>query len=148
MHAFKDINTLLPQLFCARVDMPVADPIQQQVQQVFIEEFSQSANYLKPLLFGSGRLLIIANAPIWATHIRHRQQTIRDRCADQGITLGEIKVKVIPVSEQPLSDRQAPRDKPKLKNQTVAQIERSALMLKSPSLQKAFSRLAKRLSSD
>ncbi len=96
MQDFQTITHLIPN-FGDRVDDPPA-PVKDQnvLRAIFVDLLGQSAEFIQPVLFRSGRLLIYAEAAVWGQHIQHRHSRLMSRCHSDGLHITEIKVKVRP----------------------------------------------------
>lgn len=136
------IQQLLPDLVARADDPPAKDSVQAKVKHVLESQFGQSTSYLEPYFFSSGRLVIFVTAPIWATHIRHRKNTLFEQLREQHIIAKEISVKVLPNQEDP----EKPPVTPSVTALTLDRLERTAEQLKKPELRDAVQRLHARLS--
>jgi len=98
MQDFQTIAHLIPN-FGDRVDDPPA-PVtaQNSLRAIFNDLLGQSAHFIQPVLFRSGRLIIYAEAAIWGQHIQHRHRRLLERCHADGLHVTDIKVKVRPGS--------------------------------------------------
>ena len=96
MQDFQTIAHLIPN-FGDRVDDPPAPlSTQNALRTIFTDLLGQSARYIQPVLFRSGRLIIYAEAAIWGQHIQHRHARLLERCLAEGLHVSDIKVKVRP----------------------------------------------------
>jgi len=98
MQDFQTIAHLIPN-FGDRVDDPPA-PVtaQNALRAIFNDLLGQSARFIQPVLFRSGRLIIYAEAAVWGQHIQHRHKRLLERCHADGLHVIDIKVKVRPGS--------------------------------------------------
>ncbi len=96
MQDFQTIAHLIPN-FGDRVDDPPA-PVKDQnaLRAIFVDLLGQSAEFIQPVLFRSGRLIIYAEAAVWGQHIQHRHGRLMERCHADGLHITDIKVKVRP----------------------------------------------------
>ncbi len=96
MQDFQTIAHLIPN-FGDRVDDPPA-PVEQQnaLRTIFRDLLGQSVDFIQPILFRSGRLIVYAEAAVWGQHIQHRHVTLLNRCNSAGLHVNDIKVKVRP----------------------------------------------------
>jgi len=79
MKEFQTIEHLIPN-FGDRVDDPPASAADQQSLRLIFEDLlGQSARFIQPVLFRSGRLIVYAQAAIWGQHIQHRHASLMDR---------------------------------------------------------------------
>ncbi len=144
MQDFQTIAHLIPN-FGDRVDDPPA-PVKAQnaLRAIFEDLLGQSAHYIQPVLFRSGRLIIYAEAAVWGQHIQHRHARILERCQAAGLHLSDIKVKVRPGST--LSGHQN-RTHPASYNTNAASkhLDSVAAQTKDPALKQTLERLAKRI---
>ncbi len=142
MRDFQVIQHLLADVTRNCEDPPADNEQQQLIRQMLTGLLGQSANFLHPTLFSSGCLLLIAQAPIWASHIRHRQQSIIDQAQQHGIEISEIKVKVI--QDAVVESKPSTRD-PSLSQAAAPSIEKTAQQVNEPALKAALLRLHKRV---
>lgn len=96
MQDFQPITHLIPN-FGDRVDDPPA-PVKDQntLRAILIGLLGQSAKFIQPVLFRSGRLIIYAEAAVWGQHIQHRHSRLMERCQADGLHITDISVKVRP----------------------------------------------------
>ena len=144
MQDFQTIAHLIPN-FGDRVEDPPA-PVEQQnsLRRIFGELLGQSARYIQPVLFRSGRLVVYAEAAIWGQHIQHRHSRILERCKEAELHVTDITVKVQPgstLARQDPPQRQASYDSAA----ASAQMERLASQVKEEKLSYTLKRLAKRI---
>jgi len=142
---FEKINQVLPNLTSRAEDPPVASAQQGVINQVLVDIFGQSAQFLNPILFRSGKLVIFVTAPVWATHIRHRQTTMMSAFKAQTIIVTEIKVKVTP--PKPLAQaKETPRTHHPLGPGALNAITMTGISVNNTHLRQALLRLRERLS--
>ncbi len=144
MREFQVIQNILPDIKGNSSDPPADQASQQRVIEVMNKVLGQSAQFLMPTLFQSGRLLLLTNAPVWASHIKNRQQSIIDEAAVMELSITEIKVKVQPVNND-YADQAAPEIKRSLSTQSLSSIEETSKAIDNPKLKQAFDRLQKRI---
>ncbi len=70
---------------------PEPDAIQQIIRQRWGKCAGPAADASFPLLFRDGRLVIFTESAIWATELRHQQQSIIDQLAEFDIRRIEVK---------------------------------------------------------
>ncbi len=98
MQDFQTIAHLIPNFGDRVDDPPVSIKDQNALRAIFADLLGQSANFIQPVLFRSGRLIIYAEAAVWGQHIQHRRVRLLERCHADGLHVTEIKVKVRPGS--------------------------------------------------
>ena len=96
MQDFQTIEHLIPN-FADRVKNPPA-PVkeQNQVRRIFRETLGNSVEFIQPVLFRSGHLVVYAEAAVWGQHIKRRETSLLEQCRASGLRVNEIKVKVQP----------------------------------------------------
>lgn len=144
MPDFTDINAILPDLAARADDPPANKATQAAVKQALRELFGQSADFLQPYFFASGRLVIFVSAPVWSTHIRHRQNSLIEKLREQHIIANEIEVKVLVQEKSPADSRKQNTHAP-ISTKTQNQIARVETQLKNPALRESIARLKNRL---
>jgi hypothetical protein len=144
MQEFQTITHLIPNFGDRVDDPPVAADAQKVLSAIFDELLGQSAHFIQPVLFRSGRLIVYAEAAVWGQHIQHRHQRLLERCQAAELYVTDIKVKVRPGSSLAGRDRE-PR--PSSYNAEVAarHIEKLATQIDKPELEQTLVRLAKRI---
>jgi len=96
MKEFQTIEHLIPN-FGDRVDDPPASAAAQATLQGLFEDLlGQSARFIQPVLFRSGRLIVYAQAAIWGQHIQHRHASLLERCKQSGLHVTKVEVKIRP----------------------------------------------------
>ena len=144
MQVFQTITRLIPN-FGDRVDDPPAAPeAQQALTVIFSDMLGQSARFIQPVLFRSGRLIVYAEASIWGQHIQHRQLTLLERCHAVKLHVTSVKVKVRPGRSLTNRDKE-PRVSSYDAEVASAHIEKLAMQTDKPELQQTLDRLAKRI---
>ena len=144
MQDFQTIAHLIPNFGDRVEDPPAAVEQQNALRRIFREMLGQSADYIQPVLFRSGRLVFYAEAAIWGQHIQHREGRILERCREAKLRVIDIKVKVRPGSTLARQDpprRQAGYDC----DAASAQMEKLAGQVKEENLSYTLKRLAKRI---
>jgi hypothetical protein len=144
MQDFQTIAHLIPN-FGDRVDDPPA-PVEDQnaLRAIFIDLLGQSAEFIQPVLFRSGRLIIYAEAAVWGQHIQHRHSRLMERCHADGLHITDIKVKVRPGST--LSGRENVRRTASYNTEAAGKhLNNVAAQTSDPELKQTLLRLAKRI---
>jgi len=143
MPEFQTIEHLIPN-FGGRVDDPPASPQQQaSLQSIFENLLGQSARFIQPVLFRSGRLIIYAEAAVWGQHIKHRHATLMEQCKHEGLHVQNIEVKVRP---NPARARPEVERKCQYNVKAVSQqLDKLAAQTESEQLRQTLTRLAKRM---
>jgi hypothetical protein len=144
MQDFQTIAHLIPN-FGDRVDDPPA-PVKDQnaLRAIFIDLLGQSAEFIQPVLFRSGRLIIYAEAAVWGQHIQHRHRRLMERCHADGLHITDIKVKVRPGST--LSGRENVRRTASYNTEAASKhLDNVAAQTNDPELKQSLLRLAKRI---
>ncbi len=144
MREFQVIQNLLPALRSDALDPPANHHQQQAMASVMRSILGNSAQYLLPTLFSSGRLLLLVDAPVWASHIHNRKISIIEAAKELGLEVTEIIVKVNPAEVE-----KVPRTLPKryrgLSVSSLNSIEQAYNSTTNPKLKAAFERLKKRI---
>ncbi|MFT5258410.1 MAG: hypothetical protein ACI9J2_000305 [Saprospiraceae bacterium] len=144
MREFQVIQDFLPDLQTKSSDPPADYAAQQKVHTILNKLLGQSAQFLMPTLFQSGRLLLITKAPVWAAHIKNRQQSITDEATILRLKITEIVVKVQPVN-QASTEQALPEVKRALSTASLDSIAKVSDEIENPKLKEAFSRLQARI---
>ena len=144
MQDFQTIAHLIPNFGDRVEDPPAALQQQDEVRRIFREMLGQSAAYIQPVLFRSGRLVVYSEAAIWGQHIQHRHARILERCKDARLHVNSIEVKVRPGSTLARSD---PPQRPASYDSEAAstQMEKLAAQVKEENLSYTLKRLARRI---
>jgi hypothetical protein len=144
MQDFQTIAHLIPN-FGDRVDDPPA-PVKTQnaLRAIFNDLLGQSASFIQPVLFRSGRLIIYAEAAIWGQHIQHRHNRLLERCLADGLHVTDIKVKVRPGSTL---SRHEDHYRPASYNTAAASrhLDNVAAQTENPELKQSLQHLAERI---
>jgi len=144
MQDFQTIAHLIPN-FGDRVDDPPA-PLKAQnaLRAIFTDLLGQSACFIQPVLFRSGRLNIYAEAAVWGQHIQHRHARLLERCHADGLHVTEIKVKVVPGST--LARQEGPQQPASYNTQAASKhLDSFAAQTEEGELKQTLLRLAERI---
>ena len=96
MRDFQTIEGLIPNFGDRVDDPPVSIEDQGTLYGLFHDLLGQSAKFIQPVLFRSGRLNVYADAAVWGQHIQHRHARLLQACHTANLHVTEIKVKVRP----------------------------------------------------
>ncbi len=144
MQDFQTIAHLIPN-FADRVDDPPATIAKQNsIRDIFREILGQSANFIQPVLFRSGRLVIYAQAAVWGQHIQHRHDRLLQHCRAADLHVNDIKVKISPDLVQ-MTSQQSPRRATYDADKANLHLERLANQLPEDPLKDTVRRLSKRI---
>ena len=143
MKEFQTIEHLIPN-FGDRVDDPPASASDQsKLQLIFEDLLGQSARFIQPVLFRSGRLIVYAQAAIWGQHIQHRHASLMERGIAAGLHINNIEVKVRPVHGPAKENEPRPASyNPLVVSQ---QLDKLATQTEQSELKQTLSRLAERI---
>lgn len=143
MKEFQTIEHLIPN-FGDRVDDPPAPAADQQSLQLIFEDLlGQSASFIQPVLFRSGRLTVYAQAAIWGQHIQHRHATLMERGAAAGLHINQVEVKIRPAHNPARENQPHPISYNPL---TVSQqLDKLATQTDQSELKQTLARLAERI---
>lgn len=144
MRKFQVIQNLLPELSAHTQDPPAGQKQQQAIAAVMRSILGNSAQYLLPTLFTSGKLLLLVEAPVWASHIQNRKTSIINTANKAGLRITEINVKVNPVGAEKVP-RTFPKRQRGLSANSISSIEKAHQHTTNPKLKAAFERLQKRI---
>lgn len=102
------------------------------------------AEYVRPIRYANGRLVVQADSAAWAGRIRHQQTAVirRLRETDLFSELNGMQISVAPAAPfAPLSEVAAPRPPSRLSDKVRCLIEAVATETRDPSLRAALKRL-------
>jgi len=143
MKEFQTIEHLIPN-FGDRVDDPPASAADQQSLRLIFEDLlGQSARFIQPVLFRSGRLIVYAQAAIWGQHIQHRHASLMDRGLVAGLHINKIEVKIRPAHSSNVESEPRPASyNPLIVSQ---QLDKLAAQTEQDQLKQTLIRLAARM---
>lgn len=143
MKEFQTIEHLIPN-FGDRVDDPPAPAADQHSLMLIFEELlGQSANFIQPVLFRSGRLIVYAQAAIWGQHIQHRHATLMERGHATGLYINKVEVKIRPAHNSSVKNESRPASyNPSMVSR---QLDKLAKQTEQEQLKQTLSRLAERI---
>lgn len=143
MKEFQTIEHLIPN-FGDRVDDPPASAADQNALRIIFKDLlGQSAHFIQPVLFRSGRLIVYAQAAIWGQHIQHRHASLMERGLAADLHINKIEVKVRPAHNSPIESEQRPASyNPLLVSQ---QLDRLAAQTDQDQLKQTLIKLAARM---
>ena len=143
MKEFQTIEHLIPN-FGDRVDDPPAPAADQEALQLIFEDLlGQSARFIQPVLFRSGRLIVYAQAAIWGQHIQHRHASLMDRGLAAGLHINKIEVKVRPAHNSSVENEPRPASYNPL--MVSRQLDKLATQTEQDQLKQTLIRLAARM---
>ena len=144
MADFQTITHLIPTFGDRIDDPPVSTADQAVLRGVFEDVLGQSAGFIQPVLFRSGRLNVYAQAAVWGQHIQHRHDKLLTLCQAADLYVTEIKVKVRPDmgATRQTKTREAP---PYNSDSASRHLEQFSEQLGKSALGLSVSRLAERI---
>lgn len=139
---WKSVAGLLAALPAGGGERPADAAAQRRLAAFWARHFGDAAARSSPLLFDSGRLVVVVDAAAWGQAIRHRAPGLLEDLARAGIAATSVTVKTRPPMPSPPSP--PPRPRFRLSAASAARIEALAKTVQHPPLAEALRRLARR----
>lgn len=144
MPDFQTITQLIPKLGAHLEDPPSPTADQNKILQIFENILGNSARFIQPILFRSGRLNVYAEAAVWGQHIQHRHEKLMDLFKHAGLQVTEIKVSIRP-NVYPKPNKHKKRSPNYNVNTVSNHLEQFASQIDDDELSRSVTRLAKRV---
>lgn len=120
-------------------DAPMAESIQEDIRTRWGRCAGNAAAASFPLLFQSGRLVVYTRSAIWATELRHRQNSILEALKEFGVTRVDVRATPAPLSPKRPAAREV-----RVSSSSRRGISMTARNVRHAGLKSALERLARR----
>ena len=141
MQELTRLTVFLDQVMPRSGDRMAAEPGQNALQVAWRDVAGEMSRYSQPLLFESGRVVILCQSSTWASLIRHRRASLLQALKESGVSATRLEVKNQAAILHPKPAR--PPRTVVLSESSANCIAMTAEMLEHPGLKRAFARLAK-----